>query len=512
MTIQEHTGGKLSQAKLNMIRVKKSKYKHMKKIAFLIVAFCLIAGLNSCSDFLDEVPDSHLTPENFYITEADAYAATVAAYSQLASHNLFNNHLLPTIDMISDDIILRPGELTPDLVLLENYQFGPSDADRPTANYNGFFIGIKNANVVIDRIPEMDISESKKNLFVAEARFLRALYFFYAARMFGDLPKVINETTSLADIQMPRSPGSEIYEEVIIPDLQFAEEHLPVNAPEPGRASAGAAMSLLASVYLTMAGEPLNFGAEYYTLARDKAKDVIDMNKYSLFEDFADVFDPKKKNGIEHIFDVQFDRNVEGRESIAMWLHWPRNIGLGNGLGLYMPSQSLIDSFDENDLRIPVTYKTQYPRQSDGNIIHFTPHIWKFFDEEAYSDLNISRASNNFPVLRFAEVLLIFAEASNEVSGPDNESYEAINHVRQRAGLVPLEGLGKEQFREAVYKERRHEFVAECKKWFDLVRTGRLIEVMHDAGKDIQEKHKLFPIPQREMDVNENMVQNPGYD
>jgi len=484
----------------------------MKKTSLIIVAFCLIIGLFSCSDFLDEVPDSHLTPENFYITEADAYAAVVAAYGELASHNLFNNHLFPTIDMISDDIILRPGELTPDLVLLENFKFSPSDADRPTANYNGFFIGIKDANVVINRIPKMDINESMKKLFVAEARFLRALYYYYAVRMFGDLPKVINETTSLADIKKPRSPLIEIYNEVIIPDLLFAEEHLHVNASEPGRATKGAAMSLLASAYLTMAGEPLNLGVEYFTLARNKAKEVIEMNKYELFEDFADVFDPKMKNGKEHIFDVQFDRRPGNRESIAMWLHWPRNIGLGNGLGLYMPSQSLINSFDENDLRIPVTYRTQYPRQSDGNIIHFPPHIWKFFDEEAYRDLNIPRASNNFPVIRFAEVLLIFAEASNEVNGPDHDAYEAINHVRQRAGLVPLEGLSKELFREAVYRERRHEFVAECKKWFDLVRTGRLIEVMSEAGKDIQEKHKLFPIPQREMDVNENMVQNPGYD
>lgn len=484
----------------------------MKNISFLIIAFFLMAGLSSCSDFLDEVPDSHLTPENFYQTEADAYAATIAAYSQLASHELFNNHLFPTIDMTSDDIILRPGELTPDLVLLENYKFSPSDADRPNANYNGFFIGIKDANVVIDRIPEMDISETKKNLFVAEARFLRALYYFYAVRMFGDLPKVINETTSLADIKKPRSPASEIYSEIIIPDLLFAEEHLPLNAPEPGRATTGSAMSMLASVYLTMAGEPLSFGAEYYTLARNKAKEVIDMNKYALFEDFADVFDPKAKNGKEHIFDVQFDRAAGNRESIAMWLHWPRNIGLGNGLGLYMPSPSLIASFEENDLRIPVTYRTEYPRQSDGRIIRFPPHIWKFFDEEAYRDLNIPRASNNFPIIRFAEVLLIFAEASNEVNGPDHEAYEAINRVRERAGLLPLDELDQGQFREAVYRERRHEFVAECKKWFDLVRTGRLIEVMRDAGKDIQEKHKLFPIPQREMDVNEHMVQNPGYD
>ncbi len=268
---------------------------------------------------------------------------------------------------------------------------------------------------------------------------------------------------------------------------------------------------MLSSVYLTIAGEPMNLGIPYFTLASDKAKEVMDMNYYDLFEDFADVFDPQEKNGIEHIFDVQFDRDIEGRESIAMWLHWPRNIGLGNGLGLYLPSTSLMNSFETGDLRVPVTYKSEFPRQKDGRIIKFPPHIWKYFDQEAYADLNIPRAGNNFPIIRYAEVLLIYAEASNEVSGPNQDAYDAINEVRDRAGLSALSGLSKEEFRSAVYEERRHEFVAECKKWFDLVRTGRLIEVMLANGKNIQEKHKLFPIPQREMDVNENLIQNTGY-
>lgn len=469
-----------------------------------------VAALQSCEEFLSEVPDSFLTPENFYLSEADAYAATIAAYSQLNSYELFNNHMFPTIDMITDDIDLRPGELTPDLVLLENYKFGPSDADRPTAQYNGCFFGIKDANAVIDRIPQMEIDEEKKSLFVAEARFLRALYYFYAARMFGDLPKVDHEITSLENLKIPRSPLLEIYEELIIPDLQFAEQNLPVEAPEAGRASMGAAKALLSSVYLTMAGDPLKLNIAYFTLARDKAEEVMNMN-YDLFTDFADVFDPQKKNGIEHIFDVQFDRNIQDRESIAMWLHWPRNIGLGNGLGLYLPSETLMSSFEPNDKRIDVTWKTEFPRQKDGRIIKFPAHIWKYFDQEAYDDQQIPKASNNFPIIRYAEVLLIFAEAENEVAGPTERAYSAINQVRQRAGLEPLSGLSQDSFRTAVYEERRHEFVAECKKWFDLVRTGRLIQVMTANGKSMEEKHKLFPIPQREIDVNENMSQNPGY-
>ena len=476
-----------------------------------VVAVFSALSLHSCKDFLDEVPDSFLTPENFYQTEADAYAATMAAYNQLKSHDLFNNHMFPTIDMITDDIDLRPGELTPDLVLLEHYKFGPADADRPTAQYNGCFYGIKDANVVIDRIPKMDINEEQKNIFLAEGRFLRALYYFYAVRMFGDLPKIIHETTSLENLKMPRSPITEIYEEIIIPDLIFAEQNLPIVPPEKGRATMGAAKSLLASVYLTMAGEPLQMGIPYFTLARDKAKEVMNLN-YDLFDDFADVFNPIEKNGVEHIFDVQFDRKIESCESIAMWLHWPRNIGLGNGLGLYLPSESLMNSYVPSDKRIEVTWKTEYPRQKDGRIIKFPAHIWKYFDQAAYEDGQIPEASNNFPIIRYAEVLLIYAEAANEVSGPDASAYEAINNVRDRAGLDPLSGLSYEEFRDAVYRERRHEFVAECKKWFDLVRTGRLIEVMTANGKNVEEKHKLFPIPQRELDVNENMVQNFGYE
>jgi starch-binding outer membrane protein, SusD/RagB family len=477
---------------------------------FLLTVSCLV-GFNSCQDFLKEVPDSFITPENFYRTEADAYAATIAAYSQLNSNELFNNHLWPAIDMISDDIDLRAGELTPDLVLLDNLRFGPTDADRPTANYNGCFYGIKNANIVISRLPLMDIDSSLRSGFIAEARFLRALYYFYAVRMFGDLPMVTEEVRSLENLKIPRTPAKEIYDQVIIPDLQFAGEHLKTVAPEPGRATQGAAWSLLASVYLTMAGEPLNLGAEYFALARDKAREVIESKRYDLFQNFADVFDPLKKNGIEHVFDAQFDKNVVGKESIGMWLHWPRNIGLGNGLGLYMPSPSLMSSFEKTDKRITVTWKTEYPRQKDGKIIKFPPHIWKFFDQEAYINNNIPKASNNFPIIRYAEVLLILAEAENEVSGPDAEAYEAINKVRSRAGLSPVAGLSQNDFRQAVYLERRHEFVAECKKWFDLIRTGRFIQAMTDNGKQVSDKYKLFPIPQREMDINDLLKQNPLY-
>jgi hypothetical protein len=467
--------------------------------------------LNSCEDFLKEVPDSFITPENFYRTEADAYAATIAAYSMLNSQELFNNHLWPAIDMVSDDIDLRAGELTPDLVLLDNLRFGPTDADRPTANYNGCYYGIKNANIVISRLPGMDIDSSLIKGFVAEARFLRALYYFSAVRMFGDLPMVIEETRSLENLKIPRTPMREIYDQVIIPDLQYATEHLKDNAPEPGRATKGAALSLLSSVYLTMAGEPLNLGVPYFQLARDKAREVIQSARYSLFANFADVFDPKKKNGVEHVFDAQFDKNVTGRESIGMWLHWPRNIGLGNGLGLYMPSASLMNSFDKKDKRIAVTWKTEYPRQKDGKVIKFPPHIWKFFDQEAYESGNIPKASNNFPIIRYAEVLLVMAEAENEVSGPTVEAYDAINLVRNRAGLASLSGLSPEDFRQAVYLERRHEFVGECKKWFDLIRTGRFIQAMTDNGKVVSDKYKLFPIPQREMDINDLLIQNPFY-
>jgi hypothetical protein len=268
---------------------------------------------------------------------------------------------------------------------------------------------------------------------------------------------------------------------------------------------------MLASVYLTMAGEPLNLGIPYFTLARDMAREVVESGKYGLFTSFADVFDPKKKNGTEHIFDAQFDKNVVGRESIGMWLHWPRNIGLGNGLGLYMPSKSLIASFEKTDKRIAVTWKTEYPRQKDGKIIKFPPHIWKFFDQEAYESGNIPKASNNFPIIRYAEVLLILAEAENEISGPTAAAYDAINQVRTRAGIAALQGLSQDDFRNAVYLERRHEFVAECKKWFDLIRTGRFIQAMTDDGKIVSDKYKLFPIPQREMDINNLLEQNPLY-
>ncbi|HRI22707.1 MAG TPA: RagB/SusD family nutrient uptake outer membrane protein, partial [Panacibacter sp.] len=278
----------------------------------------------------------------------------------------------------------------------------------------------------------------------------------------------------------------------------------------------GAAKAILAKVYLTL---------EQWENCAAKCKEVINSNQYALWADFADVFKLSSRGGKEAIFSVGFG---DSGGAIIFWEVGQFNVrllppqlaveGVQNSQGWQVPTQDLYDKYDLDDRRRAVTYITEI-NNPNGTVTDIKPYIQKYWDRVAEPEGNGS--ANDYPVIRYADVLLMYAEAENEL-GNSADAHTYINIVRKRArfnGIEDLptvpdyENLSKDAFRAAVLNERRLEFVAEGQRWFDLVRTHTLETLVPLAKPGItpQQKHYLFPIPQHEIDLNPNLVQNAGY-
>lgn len=472
--------------------------------------------LTGCMDqFLNNPPKDSLAPENFYKNRQDAIAAIYSVYERLGTNELYNmDGVMYILANASDQA--RPFGANAQRVAINDYTLTQLNAITSGWWKRSFQI-VNRANAVTGHVPDIDMDPSLRASIVGEARFLRALAYFNLVRMFGRVPIITKETKSFEDIKRPRSPVDSVYAQ-IIRDLNYAEEVLPVSygPNNQGRATTGAAKTLLSKVYLTR---------KQWKKAASKAKEVMNSDTYSLFEDYAHVFLPRYENGKEHIFSIQFhagDQNA-GKQG-RFWTYLAPNARKTGGLSVAGGGSSFGAIFPEikyyreypNDYRKEVNFFTEWTFPQKDTTITFEPHFFKYHDP---GQTNAKRSSVNFPLFRYAEVLLIYAEATNEANGgPTPQAYEALNKVRQRARytkpdsvLPDLSGLTQSQFRQAVWRERNWELAGEGKRWFDLKRTGRLLEELRDDGKNIQPKHRLFPLPNIEMELNTDWQQNPGY-
>jgi hypothetical protein len=365
------------------------------------------------------------------------------------------------------------------------------------------------------------MDENLKKRYVAEAKFIRAMMYFNLVRFYGGVPLVTAETTSLENVELPRAKVEDVYA-LIESDLKEGEATLPKSytGADIGRATQGAAKGLLAKVYLTRAGNTTS--SPFWTQAAAKAKEVMDLGVYDLWANYADVFDLRNKGGRESLFEIMYLTDVLGNAHTTYWAPRSDPRVPGTGFGTIRPTKSLWDQFGPNDKRRDVTFLTSYVNPSNSATVNLTIEsenfatavsFWKLAD---LSSKVYNGGGKSFPYMRFAEILLIYAEALNEVNSPTAEAYTAINRVRSRAGLSDLGGLSKDQFRDAVLKERRVELAFEGHRWFDLVRTGRLIdavkaETSFGRNPQIQPHHVLLPIPLVELGANKALVQNTGY-
>jgi starch-binding outer membrane protein, SusD/RagB family len=492
--------------------------KNIVKLISLSLALLVASGCEK--QLLEQKPQSFISPDSFYANESEALAAVTACYDRMGNYTgmyPFRYQLMANLP--TDDLVFARAAGT--LVIINTFTYDPSLRELQSV-WQEFYQMIQYCNYAIDRIPNTQMSNTAlKNRLIGEARFIRALGYLELVRLFGDLPLVITPTTGFDGLKIPRTPAQKVYEQ-IIEDLKFAETNLSATytGTNIGRATIGAAKGLMAKTYLTMASpgtQGIADKAKYWQLAADKCKEVIDLNRYTLQTTYAGIFANNNENNSEVLFDVQFSSGfgttAAGEGTLIGSLYSP--FGSNN----FYARPNLFQSFDPLDkrremvatgIRNPTTGTvTNFPASTGGS--NSTYGITKWINSANVGD---SDGALNYIILRYADIYLMYAEALNELN-KTAEAYAFINPLRKRAGLADLAtGLNQTTFRDALQKERRAEMFAECSRWFDLVRWGKLVSTMkalNDPLSQIAEKHNLFPIPQSEMDRNPALKQNTGW-
>ncbi len=466
----------------------------------------------ACEQQLDLTPVTNLTDVTFFKTADDARAALGACYAALGAP------IEQSLDMTSTDDAVPFLTGAADRPLLWRYNLVPTNTI--IGAYAGAYAAINRSNIVISRLPGIPMDETLKNRYVAEAKVLRAIHYFNLVRLYGDVPLVTDETTGLEGLAVPRDAVEEVYAQIEA-DLQEAETVLPKTYPanESGRMTQGAAKGMLAKVYLTRAGTTP--GSPYWAQAAAKAKEVIDLGVHDLYPTFAEAFALTARGGKENIIEVQYLTEVRGHNLGRGFGVRSAPIYPAGGAGIARPTAGLFNAYPGADQRKAVTFLTSYVFNGvTTNLSISDPDptkavaFQKLWDKTAKTN---GGEGTSIPILRYADVLLMYAEALNEANnGPTAEAYAALNKVRTRAGLEALADLTYQSFKEAVWLERRLELAFEGSRRFDLVRTGRLLdavkaETSFNRNPAIQPFHVLLPIPQSDLDANQNLEQNPGY-
>jgi starch-binding outer membrane protein, SusD/RagB family len=485
-----------------------------------VLAAMMLAG---CQDFLDKNLQGELTQDNFPVTESDAMLATNAVYSTMLQW-YYHSGGYPILDIMSDDS--RKGSNPND----QFATLGPYDDFSITTTQDGLdrwwatlYQGIKRANVVIEKVPSIQMDTVLRNRYIGEARFLRGSFYFDLVRAWGGVPKV---TALNPPVKLPRAAKDEIYS-LIEQDLLYAVNNLversSMEATDYGRATKGSARALLAKVYL--------FRQDYVN-AEKYALEVIHSGEYGLEPVYADANGINGEHGIESVFEVGA-LGVEGDGGPGDQYANTQGVrGSPNrGWGFNRPSQDLRYSFETGDPRLDATI-IDLGEVLDGVTIlgdGTTPDVTKdaqnnVIEVECYNqkvwvpgDNTITQWSHNRRLIRYADVLLIAAEALNENSKP-TEALVYLNKVRERAregnpAILPdVTETGKDALRDLIQKERRSELALEGHRFWDLVRTGKAPSVLGPLGF-VEGKNELLPIPQTEIDLSQGTLeQNPNWE
>lgn len=483
----------------------------MKRIIGLIILALLVVRCSE--DFLDLAPISNSNVANFYQSESDFENAIVGAYATLQTDGVFNDFVQLVGDMRSDN-----SEMGTTAGSREDYIAMDTFTDNVTSSisegiWDDNYLGVSRVNQILDEVDGLE-SEDLKTRYKGDCYFLRALFYFNLVRVFGDVPLVTERLTSIEEAYSKgRTDKDEVYKQ-IIEDLTAAEADLPetVENDEIGRATSGAAAALLGRVYLTI---------QDYADAKTALEKVINSNVYSLVENYADLWGSANKNNSESIFDVQFDgsNSITGSQFGVRYApyNYPYN-GTTSG-GYNIPTEDMVAAYEENDLRKDASLSEYYVNKTGDTIRGLEGRFCvKYLEyKDAYG------GSDNWPVIRYADVLLMYSEVLNEISfEADGNAFYYLNLIRKRAGL-PEKTAGnsnpdlsvntQEEFRLAMEQERRVELAFEGHRWYDLLRTGRTLEVLNAmADVEVKDYMLLMPIPQVEIDINpEKITQNPGY-
>ncbi|CAN5919480.1 RagB/SusD family nutrient uptake outer membrane protein [soil metagenome] len=488
----------------------------MKKITLVIFSF-LLAGSAGCSDFLEEDLTGQVVGTAALSSVAGLDAALTGAYKGLGQ-TWGTGFLHPTAigaTMGGDDVTTHPASNKQEF--REFDQFAVSAGNSRTGNlYNGCYKAIQGANNIINNHGTTVGPQAQIDQIVGEAHFVRAFSYYWLVRLYNKIPLLTSSDFSMDLLTVGKVEPAAVYQ-LIESDLKKAEELLPDAKRNPGRPNKGSAKAFLADMYLTMAGWPLK-DASKYALAAAKAKEVIDNRAtygFGLVPTFAGLWanDVAKvgENAREEVFALYAFSGV-GQATNANF-GFPAMPGELSGWDDFFAEINFFNSFPAG-IRKEVTFRTQFTK-ADGTTVSWQetqtrhPYYGKFFQA---GDVKTWQSSLPYTMMRYAHVLAIYAEAKARSGGPDQQAYEAINAIRQRAGLAPLSGLSAADFAKAVVAERAWEFAAERTRWFDLVR----LEMVEEANANkhawdlkpigtITKEDYVFPLPLTEVLANPNL-------
>ena len=491
------------------------------KIKKYFIIFLSVFSLNSCHDeFLKEKVHSSMTPLNFYKTEADAEAALTSVYNAMLAQNGWGRQVWLAAEY--------PGEASwPNnsgeawRTELDQYTWTTSSTGFAQI-WGQLYKMISRANTVLYNIDQVTFETNGfKEQIIGETKFLRGLAYLYLIRFFDHIPLMTEE--NMQDLNPTNVGTDDAVWQLIIDDFSYAKSVLkPRNTgKDVGRATAGAAQTMLAKAYLTLGGKPWN-KTEYWAKTATEAKAIMTNTAYGydLEEDYERVFLLENEHGPEYIFSLECESQMGcGRD-------FPTFTGIRNGDQIKLGGWSSLtvherffNSMATSDLRREKTFVLSYHGYANpgdlytypGNIT--IPHYNKFIDMTDINATGTADYAMNLPIARFPDVLLMHSEAENEVNGPSLAAVEGINRVRGRAGLTALNHLDytKETLRDAILQERTWELCEEGQAYFDLKRMNGIIKRMVPLGITATEKHYVFPIPQDELDVNPNLEQNQAY-
>ncbi|MBQ7427096.1 MAG: RagB/SusD family nutrient uptake outer membrane protein [Bacteroidaceae bacterium] len=517
---------------------------------------CLL--FTSCSDYLDVEPTNSIRTNTFYSTESQIDRALTGLYGNLKP---LPQYMFTMSEMRSDNIWITADVKQNDYVDIATFNANGLLTDNIVKNcWAAYYACVAAANTLLDKIENVEFEDNAvKEQYKAEARFIRALAYFDLVRFFGNIPAATHALTTEEAFSLQQSPAKDIYEQIIVPDLQFAVGNLAetavdfLGATHSERVTKIAAQALLGKVYLTMAGFPIN-QTEKKAEAATLLKAVIDAaavnGKYwaSTIEDWNHMWIHENDNKF-FIFEIQYiaEKN-EGNPMVCLSV--PSNPGtdwcarsLVTGTHVYI-EKGLQNHFIERndttneyiDRRIGGTMNIRTSKGEDNE--DFTPtgntFYVKFFEnklkraELGYTDMDATIVDRsywpqNYPVIRLEDVMLLYAECV----GTTEEGYEMVNKIRRRAGLEEIDELSADEFQEAVANERRYELAEEGHRWFDLVRQNKYVETLKNMfinddntvngtyaafASRVTADMYLYPIPQSQIEVREGLYQqNPGY-
>ena len=472
------------------------KKNKMKKLSYFIAAVLAFSTVG-CSDFLEKSPYSNANENSFFKTKDDMETALVSAYSTL--YDIWGPEGLPSLygELMSDNVYnTNTAGSVADYNAFDNHTNMVTTNTLVEGYWETYYSAIFKINQVITKGAAVEGAEQ----YIAEAKFLRALYYFDMVRAWGDVPLVTEPITVSESYSYARTPKAQVYEQIIA-DLKEAADKLPAKSSErfTGAANSDAANVLLGKVYLTMGDK--STAANYL---------LKEYGKFSLESDYANLWDLNNKNGKESIFEIQYATTTSSSQPYSKY--WAMFTPLDNriitawGAGMNQVSDDLWNAYETNDPRRDLSIADGYTTAQGDHVA--TRYCIKWRDTEATVSNLRELARNNFIVLRYADVLLMLTEATGDV--------KYLNEVRDRVGLPHYGAAGYPSEYNTVTLALQHEYQVELgmefQRWFILQRLGTAATVMANCSKHVSDPIYLLPIPEKVITQNPNVItQNDRY-